>query len=296
MKEKLKKEGSILKLSVLFSAIYLLIEIVAALFSKSQTLLTDCVFGMADLMIIVIITFLLPLIYKPVTEKRPYGYSQIESLFVIIKGISVSIITIFLIKDNIDIILSGGTQLDLSNILIFNILLEVFCIGSYIYLKRKSKKIDTPVIESDLVVWKIDIYTTLGMFTAFLVQYILSFTKLAFIVPYIDSIFAIVISIIMLKEPIMMVIDAFKSLFLFAPEKETLDEIKEIVTEKIENYPYDVTFYDVVRTGRKIWIELYIKSESSNINLKELKQAKKEVEKSLKKEFDEIYVEFTPEI
>lgn len=296
MKEKLKKEGSILKLSVLFSAIYLFIEIVAAVLSKSQTLLTDCVFGMADLMIIVIISFLLPLIYKPVTEKRPYGYSQIESLFVIIKGISVSVITIFLIKDNIEILLNGGSQLDLSNILIFNIALEIFCICAYIYLKRKSKKIDTPVIESDLVVWKIDIYTTLGMFIAFLLQYILSFTKLSFIVPYIDSTFAIIVSVALLKEPIMMVIDAFKSLFLFAPEKETVDEIKEIVNRKIEKYPYDVTFYDVVKTGRKIWIELYIKCESSNINLKELKQAKKDVEKSLKKEFDEIYVEFTPEI
>ena len=57
MKEKLKKEGSILKLSVLFSAIYLLIEIVAAVISNSQTILTDCVFGIADLMIIVVISF-----------------------------------------------------------------------------------------------------------------------------------------------------------------------------------------------------------------------------------------------
>jgi len=45
-----------------------------------------------------------------------------------------------------------------------------------------------------------------------------------------------------------------------------------------------------------IGIELYIKSDDMNINLKELKKAKKDVESSLKKEFDEIYVEFTPEI
>lgn len=296
MKEKLKKEGSILKLSVIFSAIYMLLEMIITFLSGSKTILMDCIFGIADLIIIVIITFLLPLIYKPVTEKRPYGYSQIESLIIIIKGISISIITLFLIKDNIVILLNGGSKLNVSSILISNVLLEIFCILSYIYLKHRSRKIDTPVIESDLVEWKIDMYTAFSMFVAFFIQYILEHTKFAFVAPYIDSSFAIIISLIMLKEPIQMVIESFKSLILFAPKEETIDEIKEIVSKNIEKYPYNITFYDVVKTGRKIWIELYIKSENSLINLKELKQAKKDVEKDLKNEFDEIYVEFTPEI
>lgn len=296
MKEKLKKEGSILKLSVLLSAIFIVVEFIMAIFSKSQTLLMDCVFGFADILLIVIMTFLLPLIYKPVTERRPYGYSQIESIFIIIKGVSVAIITLFLIRDNIDIMLNGGSNLDLSIVMLFQIMLEIFCIISYLFLKYKSRKIETPVVEADLVAWKIDMFTTLGMFLSFFVQFILRYTSLYFIVPYIDSIVAIVISLVLIKEPIAMVIEAFRNLVLFAPEKETIQEIKEIVTKKIEKYPYEVTFYDIVRTGRKIWIELYIKSDNSNINLLELKNAKGEVELSLKKQFDEIYVEFTPEI
>ena len=93
-----------------------------------------------------------------------------------------------------------------------------------------------------------------------------------------------------------MVLESFKNLILFAPEKETIDEIKHIVNEKIKEYPYKVIFYDVVKTGRKIWIELYIKCDNLQINLRELKQAKREVEKSLKEELGEIYVEFTPEL
>jgi len=178
----------------------------------------------------------------------------------------------------------------------YQIIEVILFIGVYSYLKKKAKKVDTPVIESDLVGWKIDTAQGVGMFVSFFLQFILKYTNLSFIVPYIDSTVAILISILMIKEPIEMVIDAFKSLVLFAPEKETMEEIKEIVSRKIKKYPYEVTFYDIVRTGRKIWIELYIKSDDMNINLKELKKAKKDVESSLKKEFDEIYVEFTPEI
>lgn len=296
MKEKLKKEGTVLKLSVLLSAISLISQIIVAICSKSKALLMDSMFGSADLIIILIISFLLPIIYKPVTEKRPYGYSQVESIFIIIKGVSVLILSFFMIKDNIEILLSGGSILDTSSLMIYQVILELYCIISYIVLKKKSKKVETPVVESDLIAWKMDMFTSLGMFLSFFVQYILGFTKLSFITPYIDSSVAILISLIMLKEPIQMVIVAFKSLLLYAPEQETMEEIKEIVNKKIKKYPYEVTFYDIVRTGRKIWIELYIKCEDSNINLKELKKAKKDVEASLKKEFDEIYVELTPEL
>lgn len=296
MKEKLKKEGKILKLSVLLSTLFTMSEIIMAFISNSKALLMDSIFAIADVIIILIISFLLPLIYKPVTEKRPYGYSQIESIFIIIKGISVAIIAAFLIKDNIEVLATGGSELDCALLMFYQIIEVILFIGVYSYLKKKAKKVDTPVIESDLVGWKIDTAQGVGMFVSFFLQFILKYTNLSFIVPYIDSTVAILISILMIKEPIEMVIDAFKSLVLFAPEKETMEEIKEIVSRKIKKYPYEVTFYDIVRTGRKIWIELYIKSDDMNINLKELKKAKKDVESSLKKEFDEIYVEFTPEI
>ncbi len=296
MKEKLKKEGKILKLSVLLSTLFTMSEIIMAFISNSKALLMDSIFAIADVIIILIISFLLPLIYKPVTEKRPYGYSQIESIFIIIKGISVAIIAAFLIKDNIEVLATGGSELDCALLMFYQIIEVILFIGVYSYLKKKAKKVDTPVIESDLVGWKIDTAQGMGMFVSFFLQFILKYTNLSFIVPYIDSTVAILISILMIKEPIEMVIDAFKSLVLFAPEKETMEEIKEIVSRKIKKYPYEVTFYDIVRTGRMIWIELYIKSDDMNINLKELKKAKKDVESSLKKEFDEIYVEFTPEI
>ena len=296
MKEKLKKEGSILKLSVLLSAIFVIAETVMAFVTKSQAMLMDVVFGVADLVIIIVISFLLPLIYKPVTEKRPYGYSQVESVFIIIKGIIVAIITGLLIVENIKILLYGGHEVDATGVMLFDAILGIFGIFSYIFLKWKSKKITTPVIDADLIEWKIDVYTTTSMFLAFLVQLILEKTVYANFAQYIDSIFAIVISLIMIKEPLEMVVEAFKSLILFAPEKETVDEIKLIVNKKLKKYPYNVTFFDIVKTGRRIWIELYIKSDGTNLDLKELKKAKQDVEKSLKKNFDEIYVEFTPEI
>lgn len=296
MREKLKEEEKIIKMSVLFSFFTVLLEFFMIISSGSRVLLVDFVFSLSDLILIIIISFFVPLLYKPVTEKRPYGYSQVESLFIIIKGITVTVITISLIYDSIKAIISGGEVLDTSSLLIYELVVEIFCIFSYFFLKIKSKKIKTPVVISDIVAWRVDVFTNLGMLVTFIFEHILVNTKLEFIVPYIDPIFAILMSIFMIREPIKLVIESFRSLILFAPNEETLNEIKSIVNNEMENYSYDITFYDVVKTGRKIWVEIYIKGNNNIIKLDELKNVKINVESKLKREFSEVYVEFTPEI
>lgn len=296
MKEKLEKEEKIIKTSVLFSTFTVLLELFMILTSGSKVLLVDFVFSLSDLILIIIISFLIPLLYKPVTEKRPYGYSQVESVFIIIKGITVSIITISLIYDSIKTIIAGGEVLDTSSLLIYEVFVELFCLFAYFFLKIKSKNVRTPIVVSDIVAWKVDVFTNLGMLVAFICEHILYHTRFESIVGYIDPVLAIIMSIYMIREPIKLVIESFRSLILFAPSEETLSEIKKIVNDVLKDYPYEITFCDVVKTGRKIWIEIYIKNDKNIININELKEAKSKVEAKLEKEFNEIYVEFTPEI
>lgn len=42
---------------------------------------------MSELVFIALLLFLTPLFHKPMSEKHPYGYFQVESIFVIIKGV-----------------------------------------------------------------------------------------------------------------------------------------------------------------------------------------------------------------
>ena len=75
-KDKLKIEKKILRLSFLGSLLFIIAEGVMAWITHSHSLLTDCLFDAADLVMIGPFLVLVPLLYKPVTEKHPYGYSQ----------------------------------------------------------------------------------------------------------------------------------------------------------------------------------------------------------------------------
>ena len=59
------------------------------------------------------------LLYKPVTEKHPYGYAQVESLFLLVKYSVLLALTCNLMIENIKLLLHGGHDVDAGSIAIF---------------------------------------------------------------------------------------------------------------------------------------------------------------------------------
>lgn len=104
-KSKLKTEKRILKLSFVGSILFVLAEGIMAWLTHSHSLLTDCLFDAADLIMIGPFLVLIPLLYKPVTEKHPYGYSQVESLFLLVKYSVLLALTCDLLVENVKLVL-----------------------------------------------------------------------------------------------------------------------------------------------------------------------------------------------
>lgn len=295
MNSKLHLEKRILKISMAGSILFMLAEGVMAYITRSNSILMDCLFDTADLIMIGPFLLLIPLLYKPVTEKRPYGYSQVESLFVIIKCSILVVITAQLVFYSIHIILRGGNHVNAGIIAVFEMTLSAACIVIYAILNHYNNIFSSPSIKADLYMWRMDIISSLGVGLAFIAQSIMEETKLDWLIPYVDPLVAIIMAIAFLIEPVRMIIGGIKNLILFAPNAEIMDLIRNVTNKHLENYPYTVSFLDVIQTGRKAWVEVYIKAESDQISISQLKKAHDEIKKELKQNFDQIYVELIPE-
>ena len=103
-----KREISALEVSLAGNSLFVILEIIMAVYTSSQAVLLDAVYDAVELSMIFISISLVPLLYKPSSEKRPFGYLQVESLFVLIKGLVMASVTIGLIINNIQILLHGG--------------------------------------------------------------------------------------------------------------------------------------------------------------------------------------------
>ncbi len=292
----LKLEKKILNISFVGSLIFLISEMVAAYLTGSHAILADCVFDIADLIMIGPFMVLVPLLYKPVTEKRPYGFAQIESLFVLIKYLLLLFIDVVMVIENIQVLFEGGNHVNATAIAIFEIAISVGCIIMYFALKRINKKYSSPSIKAELYIWKLDSYSTMGVGVAFLISLLLKLTPLAFVAPYVDPAIAIALAIILIKEPLEMIWEALKGLVLFAPKKEIRDEISKDATQVLSKYGYYINFFDVIKTGRKYWVDIYIVMDTDTISVSDLKSANAEITEMLNGKYDSIFIELIPDV
>ena len=114
-----KIERIALKMSLGAGVLFILAELLMAILSKSLTVLMGSIYNASGLIMILYSLKLVPLLYKPVSEKQPYGYSQVESLFIAIKGFVLASVTVALVVNNVQLMLHGGRDIPFTQIAYF---------------------------------------------------------------------------------------------------------------------------------------------------------------------------------
>ena len=296
MEPNLKTEKKILNLSLAGSIIFLLAEVFFAIYTGSKAVLMDCVYDIADLIMIGPFIVLVPLLYKPMTERKPYGFAQVESLFVLIKYCILLGVDVVLVLNCVKTILSGGNEVDANVLAVFELAVSAGCVIMYLILTRFQKKYSSPSIKAELFIWKLDALSTLGVGCAFVLNLILMRTSLSFICPYVDPGIAIILAIVLIKEPIEMILDSLRSLVLFAPDKEIKEKIEEISKSALSAEGCEITAIEVIKTGRKIWAEIYFLPAGNTIDLVRLKELDRRINETAKAEFDSVYIDLLPDM
>ena len=291
-------EKRILRISFVMSCILLIAEIAAAIILRSHAVFMDAIFDSADLILMGPFLVLVPLLYRPVSERHPYGYAQVESLFLIIKYSVLLTLIIVMLYENIRVIVNGGHIVNSGKIAVFEIGIAVVSVIMYLFLLRKSRVYESPTIRAELFLWKTDIIGSCGVAIAFLANYYLGDTVLKPIAPYMDSGVALIMLLFLIAEPARELTRGFRQMMLFSPPEEVMDKVRDAVNKNVEGHPYKVAFIDVIQTGRKTWIEVYLRGndKSSVIDTREWVKLRDGVIKDLEDEFDQLYVEFIPDL
>lgn len=282
-----KREKQILMMSFLSGLAFAVVEFIFSIYSHSQSALTDAVYDASELVFIALLLFLTPLFHKPVSEKHPYGYFQVESIFVIIKGVMMLSVTMGVSAEVLDSALSGGNPVNNTQVSTFQFCLGAASILIFLLMKRLSRNLSSPTINAELLGWKLDILYSLGMSLAFFISQYLEKTPLGFISPYFDQIVAVLVMVFMLPESIRVLWGAVKDLFLFSPDKEFMEEAKNICNPILEQYHFSPVFFDITKTGRHLWIAVYFKIESENLAVQDFSNALSAINEKIQEQFQE---------
>ena len=197
-----KREKQILINFTFYQDLHLLFSLFFPIYSHSQSALTDAVYDFSELVFITLLLFLTPLFHQPFSEKHPYGYFQVESIFVIIKGVMMFIFTMGVSVEVLDSALSGGNPVNkYTGFYVSVLFLGAASILIFLLMKRLSRNLSSPTIDAELRM-KLDILYSLGMSLAFFLSQYLEKTPLGFISPYFDQIVAVFLIVFILPESI----------------------------------------------------------------------------------------------
>lgn len=279
-------EKHILWISFFAGLLCAISEFIFAIYSHSQSALTDGVYDASELIFIALILFLTPLFHKPISEKHPYGYYQVESIFLIIKGFMMLSVTFGVSAEIIESALAGGNPVNSEQISMFQFLLGIASILVYIIMKKLNHSISSPTVDAELLGWKLDIFYSFGMSIAFFASMFLERTPLAFFAPFFDQFIAVAIMIFMLPENIKMLWCSIKDVFLFPPDETTVQKIKTICNDILEKNNFHPVFFDITRTGRHLWVSVYFEVSGDYLYINDLKETTELVNTAVTESFE----------
>ncbi len=281
-----QKEKRILLLSFTAGLAFAITELIFSILSHSQSVLMDAMYDASELIFIILILFLTPLFYKPISEKHPYGFFQIESIFLIIKCSMMLTVTCSVAIEIIESILVGGGKVNELHISIFQFVLGVASIIIFFIMKNMNSSVSSPTVRAELIGWKIDILYSIGMSIAFFASMFLENTPLYFISPYFDQIMAIIVIILTIPDSIKILWGAIKDVFLFSPDEEIVNQIKDICSCIMEEINFKPVFFDITKTGRHMWISVYFKIDNDLLDTNDLKKASDKIKKEVNNIFE----------
>ena len=295
MQEK-KKEKEAICFSLIAGIVLLIIEIIMSVITDSKAMLTDALYDSIDIIIVILTLFLIKLYNTPISEKKPFGFSQLESFFLLVKTFMILALNISIIINAIISILSGGKEIDIIAVSLFQFMLFIGNLIIWLIIRNFNKKVNSPTIKTEVIAWKFDMVYSFGMAFAFFVIKFLENTIFKNIIPYFDQVVVIISSIVMLPELFKVLKENITSVLLFAPNKVLTDGIKKIIEKHLLNYNMEILHYDIIKTGRKTWISIYFKVPNNIVDIMQLKEITIKCSKELNEKIGNIYFELVPDV
>ena len=85
-------------------------------------------------------------------------------------------------------------------------------------------------------------------------------------------------------------------MLLISPGEETIQEIRELIEPQLRECRYSDLYYEVVKTGRKLWISVYITLERDELSVRRFQIFQARCISALAEKYTDFYFELLPEI
>lgn len=201
---------------------------------------------------------------KPGDENHPLGFSGFIPILNLIRSFMIILICLKGIGESIGSIASGPAPTDHKILFIYSMVTLFFNTASWIYLSKSAQKLNSELLQTDALEWKIDTVFNIAILAAIMVSYYLQQHGQSVYANYVDPVFCIILSFWMSFSPSKLFMDNLKKLSLRSASDNIQQEIIDrFVAELPEINAFDPRFVAIDFAGT-LWVEIQLNISDEN--------------------------------
>ena len=276
-------ECSLLHFSLWMGVLFTVLGIVWGVAIQSGVILFDGIYSGFSIILSILSIIALHLVNQPDDHTFQFGRMAFEPLVVALKSIVIVGVCVYGIVTSIIQIVHGGS---VSTNTLLGMLYAVIsisaCLFSWLYLKQRGK--DMPdLVQAESEQWLIDTVFSTVVLLSFMVSYLLSYTQLDQVVPYIDPGMVVLASVYFIRVPLSRFVYSMRELLLMAPASDVQEQLHARVDAIAKAHRFDEAVVRSSKVGRELAVDITFlaPADSGNVDIDELDRIRAEVQQSL---------------
>jgi ferrous-iron efflux pump FieF len=255
------------------TAIFLMVfKWIAGALTWSMAIFSSAIDSWLDFFISLLNYFAINKAENPEDEKHNYGYWKIEWFWALFEGLIIFISWILIIYFAIIKIIENKIQLQTEKS-IFIMVISILLTGILVlYLSKIIKETNSLILKSDLLHYKTDLYTNIGVIISLIILKILN-------LPIIDPIISIVIAIYLIYGSFKIFKEWFEMLMDVRIDPKHIKFVKNTILDQKEIKDYH--FLKTRKSGKNNFIEFHIVFHNTKISLKKAHEVSDKIESTL---------------
>ncbi len=291
MSKSISIEEKALKKSMAGALLLAVWGLVMAGASGSSVVLLDGMFNMISGIMSYFSIEITRLISGKETRNFPLGYFAFESLFVLAKGATILVLLLMALYSNIGVLLSGGREPVLGLLTIYVVVAVLGCVILYFICKKGLRQTGSEILLAETKAWLVNAVISGAIGIAFGITMLLKGTPLGFIDRYIDQILVIVLSLIFIKDPLVLMKSGIKELLLAAPRDSLIEPFQKKLLPLKDQLQARSMAIELIKTGRRLWLTVRLDPPGDQIGVDEFMEFKATISQAAREVYENTQTE-----
>lgn len=226
--------------------------------TRSEAILFDGVYSLLNFLAALLAARVARLVDQPSTDAFPFGFAHFEPLLNVIRGFLILAAATFAFLSAVLALLRGGRPFTPGVALAYGVLAAVACLLMALHQRHSARAASSELLVVDARNWLLDALLSGVVAAAFLAAYVLSRTRLAHVVPYVDPLLVVVLVLAAVRMPLRTIRDNLRELLVIAPAPDVRADVRSRVETALGDLDAREIHLRPLKVGRTFYLFTHV--------------------------------------